>query len=251
VCVSESSTDIFADLTAEQDALEKVLADLSADAWAGPSTAPGWSVADVVLHLAQTEEAVVTSASGTGTPREWRGDGPNVDAAMDAWVHAERTEPAEIFQRWRSARRAAVTALRLADPGRRLPWVATPLKPRTLATTRLAEHWAHAHDVTDALGIDYPDTVRLRHIAWLGHGTLPYAFGLAGLEPVPVYCELTGPDGSTWRFGPPDAESTITGPAGVFCRVGARRLTPEQSGLVTTGPHADTALSLLRNYAST
>ena len=52
--------------------------------------------------------------------------------------------------------------------------------------------------------------------------------------------ELTAPDGvEVWRFGPSDADSTITGAAGAFCRVGAQRLTPDASGLVTTGPHAD------------
>ena len=58
-----------------------------------------------------------------------------------------------------------------------------PLKPATLATTRLAEHWAHALDIVEPLGIPFPDTDRLRHIAWLGHGTLPYAFGLPASRP--------------------------------------------------------------------
>jgi uncharacterized protein (TIGR03084 family) len=152
-----------------------------------------------------------------------------------------------VVQRWRSARRAAWTALRRPDPRRPVPWVVSSLKPRTLATTRLAEHWAHALDITVPLGLDYPDTTRLRHIAWLGHGTLPYAFALAGDEPHDVCCELTAPDGTIWRYGPPDADSSITGPAGAFCRVGARRLAPERSGLVAHGPHGAAAL---RNYAA-
>jgi hypothetical protein len=64
-------------------------------------------------------------------------------------------------------------------------WAAVPLSARTLATTRLAEHWAHALDVTGPLDLDYPDTARLRNIAWLAHRTLPYAFATAGgLEPL-------------------------------------------------------------------
>ena len=144
-----------------------------------------------------------------------------------------------------------MAALRAADPGQPLTWVATSLKPRTLATTRLAEHWAHALDVTGPLGIDYPDTARLRHTAWLGHSTLPYAFTLAGQAPQEVFCELTAPDGTRWRYGTPDAESSIIGSAGAFCRVGARRLAAEDSGLAAGGPYGMTALRLLRNYAST
>ena len=155
-----TSDDVIDDLTAEQDALEAVLAALPGDAWLHPSAAEGWTIADVVLHLAQTEEAVVASA-GAAERYGWQRYGDTVDTAMDALVRAERTEPAVIFERWRTARRAAVAALRAADPRQPLRWVTTALKPRTLATTRLAEHWAHALDVTVPLGVDYPDTARL------------------------------------------------------------------------------------------
>ena len=74
--------------------------------------------------------------------------------------------------------------------------MAGPVKPATLATTRLAEHWAHGLDITGPLGIEFPDTERLRHIAWLAHRTLPYALSLAGQQPVAVRCELTVPDGA-------------------------------------------------------
>jgi uncharacterized protein (TIGR03084 family) len=240
---------IFDDLAAEQDALETVLSGLSGTQWRTGSGAAGWTVADVVLHLAQTDEAVVAATQdGAGTP-DWRSLGATVDEAMDALVRAERGAPDQILERWRNARWDALAALRRADPQRPLRWVTTSLKPRTLATTRLAEYWAHALDITGPLGIAYADTARLRHVAWLGHSTLPYAFVQAGQTPQDVYCELTAPDGSTWHFGPPGADSTIAGSAAEFCRVGARRLAPEQSGLRAEGPHGDAALHVLRNYA--
>jgi uncharacterized protein (TIGR03084 family) len=245
------STDVFDDLEAEQDALAVVLSDLSDEAWLRQSAAVGWTIADVVLHLAQSEEAVVASAGSQLEPRRWESLGGDVDSAMDALVRAERAAPAEVFRRWSAARSAALAALRAADPTQPLVWVAAALKPRTLATTRLAEHWAHALDVVDPLGVDYPDTARLRHIAWLGYSTLPYAFGLIGEPAHSVHCALTGPDGTQWTFGPPDAASRISGSAGAFCRVGARRLTADESGLRTEGPHAATALRVLRNYAAT
>jgi uncharacterized protein (TIGR03084 family) len=225
-----------------------VLASLSPSQWQRPSAAEGWTVTDVVLHLAQTEEAVVATATHTPAP-DWREFGDTVDGAMAHRVQAEQSPPEEVYERWQAARRASVAALRAADPQQSLRWVAAALKPRTLATTRLAEHWAHALDVTAPFGIDYPDTARLQHIAWLGHSTLPYAFSLENQPPQAVYCELTAPDGTVWRYGPPDADSTIVGPAGDFCRVGARRLRPSETRLVTNGPHADAALRVLRNYA--
>jgi uncharacterized protein (TIGR03084 family) len=240
---------IIDDLEAEQERLEVILDGLDAAAWQAPSAAEGWSVADVVLHLAQTEDAVVWFATGGDTFGRQRLESPGVDDAAERMVQAERAEPAVVFERWKAGRRAALAALRGADPQQPIPWVTNSLKPATLATTRLAEHWAHGLDITGPLGAPFPDTDRLRHVAWLAHGTLPYAFALAGDEAHPVHCELTGPGGDTWLFGPADADSAITGAAGAFCRVGAQRLAPEDSGLVATGPHGEAALRVLRTYA--
>jgi uncharacterized protein (TIGR03084 family) len=240
---------VFDDLVAEQDGLDAILGGLNDAAWAAPSAAAGWSVTDVVLHLAQGEEAVAASTAGVGLAARSAAGG-TVDEVMDRLVRAERQAPAEVLRRWRAARLASVAALRAADPDQPLPWVAAPLKPATLATTRLAELWAHGLDITGPLGIAVPDTARLRHVAWLAYRTLPYAFARVGEQPHSVFCELTAPDGTgIWRYGPPDADSVITGPAGAFCRVAAQRLPPGESGLVTTGPHGTTALSLLRTYA--
>jgi uncharacterized protein (TIGR03084 family) len=240
--------DIFSELEAEHEHLSSVLSGLTAEQWATESSCPGWTVADVVLHLAQTEEAIPASAGAAGEPM-WRDDGTTVDAMVAAQVSAQRGDPFETFARWERARRAAVETLRAVDPQRRLTWAAAPLKPSTLATTRIAEHWAHALDITTPLGIPYSDTDRLRHIAWLGHSTLPYAFGLEGLEAQPVRAELVGPDGDRWTFGPEGAPNRITGLAGEWCRVGARRLTAAETSLVASGPRAADVLRVLRNYA--
>ena len=248
---------IFDDLAAEQERLAEILFGLDEAQWMSPSGAQGWTIADVVLHLAQSEEGVKATAShqqlraGLGAVA-----GDTMDERAAEAVRAERAAPAEVFARWQRARQAALAAVRAADPDQPLQWVTGPVKPATLATTRLAEHWAHGLDITGPLGIEFPDTERLRHVAWLAHRTLPYALSLAGQPPVAVRCELTAPDGpapddtDTWRFGPPDAGSTITGMAGDFCRVAAQRLDPAESGLRTSGPHGATALRVLRTYAA-
>lgn len=243
---------IFDDLAAEQERLEKILAGLDEAQWGMASAAEGWTIADVVLHLAQSEEAAAATAThGTLRGGLAAAPGDTMDERADNAVRNERTAPAEIFARWQRARQAALAALRGADPDRPVEWVAGPLKPATLATTRLAEHWAHGLDITGPLGVDLPDTARLRHIAWLAHRTLPYALSVAGEPVAPVRCELTAPDGAqVWRFGPDDAESAITGAAGEFCRVAARRLDPAQTGLQATGSHGATALRLVRTYAA-
>jgi uncharacterized protein (TIGR03084 family) len=241
---------IFDDLAAEQDRLEQILAGLDEAQWMSASAAAGWTVADTVLHLAQTEELVQASISGVELRTGFgAAGGGTVDQIADQAVRMERAGPAEVFGRWQRARREALADLRAADPQRPVPWVAGTMKPATLATTRLAEHWAHGLDITGPLGIGFPDTGRLRHIAWLAHRTLPYALSMAGEQPAEVRCELTAPDGP-WEFGPPDAGSVISGPAGDFCRVAAQRLDPAESALKATGPHGTAALRVLRTYAA-
>jgi uncharacterized protein (TIGR03084 family) len=244
---------IFDDLAAEQDRLEGILAALDEARWLSASAAAGWTVADVVLHLAQSEELVEASVSRrelrTGmAARMAAGPGETVEEIADQAVRGERAAPAEVFGRWQRARRAALAALTAADQDQPVQWVVGPMKPGTLATTRLAEHWTHGLDITGPLGIDFPDTARLRHVAWLAHRTLPYALKLAGQPSAEVRCELTAADG-TWEFGRPDAESVISGPAGDFCRVAAQRMDPGSSALKATGPHGAVALRVLRTYA--
>ena len=240
---------VIDDFVAEALRLQGILGLLTQTQWQADSRADGWSVADVVLHLAQSDEAVVASADGADHRADVAAAG-TVDGWAARMVDAERAAPELIFARWREARDAAVEALRAADPERPLPWVAGSMKPATLTTTRLAEYWAHGLDVTGPLGIDFPDTDRLRHIAWLAHRTLPYALSRAGEAPAAVRCSLTAPDQvTTWTFGPDEADSEITGSAGAFCRVAAQRLDPADSGLRATGPHGAAALRVVRTYA--
>ena len=63
------------------------------------------------------------------------------------------------------------------------------MRPASLATTRLAEHWTHGLDIADPLGLPYPATERLRHVAWLAHATLPYAYRLRGETAPSLRCE--------------------------------------------------------------
>ena len=256
---------IFEDLEAEQDRLDGILAGLDEAQWNSPSAAAGWTVADVVLHLAQSDEAVLASAAGAdlragpaargsvgaGSGGVGAESGASVDEIMNQLVMAERAAPAEVFTRWRQAQAAALAALRAADPNQPMAWVETPMKPATLATTRLAECWTHGLDITGPLGIAFPDTGRLRNVAWLAHRTLPYAMAVTGTEPFALFVDVTAPDGTThWQFGPADADSSITGPAGAFCRVAARRLAPADSGLRAAGPHGAAALRIVRTYAA-
>jgi uncharacterized protein (TIGR03084 family) len=250
---------IIAALDEQRDELDGILASLDDDGWATPTRCPGWSVADVVLHLAQTSEL----AAATGHPSfderlHWfmPDDACTVDEGAERAVLAERgANTAQLLRRWRDAeaaqRRHLTFHLAGSEPKRRLPWVVGELSPRTLATTRLSETWIHTTDIADALGVGLVPADRLWHVARLAWRTLPYAFARAGyVLHGSVALELSGPSGATWSLSADDHPLTIVrGPGLEFCLVAARRLDPAETALTAAGPDRTQVLALVRTYA--
>jgi len=249
---------ILGALGEQHAALGALLDPLDDAGWARPTRCEGWTVADVVLHLAQTDELALASAEGRfedglevlagGLDRQG-----NVDDGAAAIVAAERGRLAnrELLERWRSGAAALRNALAASDPHRRVVWVSGELSTQTLTTTRFAECWIHTGDVAEALGSVQEPTDALEHIARLAWRTLPYAFARAGRQLAgPVAFELRAPSGAHWRFTS-DAEplTVIEGAGAELCLVAARRVTPHDTSLRGTGPDAGAVLELIRTYA--
>jgi uncharacterized protein (TIGR03084 family) len=249
--------DGVARLAGQHEELDGLLAGLDEAGWAKPSRCEGWSVSDVVLHLAQTDEMALASAQGRlagylAAAAEAMSGPVDVDAGADQMVANERGRPgAEVGERWRTGAARLRDVLAAGDPHARVDWVAGQLSLRTLATTRLAECWIHTGDVADALGLPPSETDRLEAIARLAWRTLPYAFGRSGKElHGPVAFELTGPAGVEWCFTPDEpAATTVRGPALDLCLVAARRADPAATSLTTEGPDGPDVLALVRTYA--
>ncbi len=260
------------DLVAQQAELAGLLASLDDDGWARPSRCAGWSIADVVLHVAQTNEMAIASCEGrfddhlaavlTGSVVP--GDAAaaeSVGAVEDgagALVAAERGAPGPaVGKRWWRSAEAQVAGFREVPADARLRWVAGELAARTLCTTRLTECWIHTFDVAFGLDIALAPTDRLCHIARLAWRTLPYAFAGDGVAlDGSVVFDLAAPSGDRWVFGS-DAgpaideadTTTIIGPAVDLCLVAGQRLDPSQTALIGTGPLADDVLRLVRTFA--
>ncbi|HTM83608.1 MAG TPA: maleylpyruvate isomerase family mycothiol-dependent enzyme, partial [Mycobacterium sp.] len=169
---------IVADLSAESDDLDTLVAALTAGQWGAPTPAAGWSVAHQIGHLlwtdrlsltAITDEAGFTDAltAALGNPTGF------VDAGADELA---ALPPADLLADWRSTRAALHQALLGVADGRKLPWFGPPMSAASMATARLMETWAHGLDVADALAVRRPATARLRSIAHLGVRTRDYAF---------------------------------------------------------------------------
>jgi uncharacterized protein (TIGR03084 family) len=244
-------------LVAQQAELGAILDGLSEADWTLPTRCDGWDVADVVLHLTQTDEMAIGSATGRfdqvlGALTGRQTLAGSVDEGAAAMVEGERGLAVDrLLHRWHSNTEELVGVLDSMDLSTRVAWVAGQLSARTLATTRLAETWIHTGDVTDAVGMVLPATDRLRLVARLAWRTLPYAFSSGGRQlHGPVAFHLTGPAGDPWDYVPDDeAVTTITGPAVELCEVAARRLDPSTTSLTGVGPDAETVLDIIRTYA--
>ena len=250
--------DVVSALADQQAELSGVLENLDDADWQRPSRCEGWTVADVVLHLAQTNEMAIASVDGrypeylAQVGRQLEAVAASVDDGAAHMVAAERDRPLpQLKSRWRSSVDDFLARLDAADFHRRVQWVAGELSTRTLVTTRLAETWIHTGDVTDALDIELKPSERLRHIARLAWRTLPYAFARAGRElSGPVAFELSGPTGDRWDFTPDEVPVTKVRGQGVeLCLVAARRAEPAQTSLTAEGPDAGDVLDLVRTYA--
>jgi uncharacterized protein (TIGR03084 family) len=244
-------------LREQHEELAALVDGLDDSGWSRPSRCEGWTVADVLLHLAQTDEMALASAQGRLAGYLERAAGGmtgtvDVDEGADQMVANERGRPgAEVRERWWSGAAALRDTFTAGDVHQRVDWVAGRISLRTLATTRLAEAWIHTGDV--AAAFDRPPSLTHRNapIARLAWRTLPYAFGQAGRElQGPVAFVLSGPDGVTWRFvGDEPPATVVTGPALDLCLVAARRVDPGATGLAAEGPDADDVLALMRTYA--
>ena len=244
----------FADQQAE---LSGLLDGLEEPDWLRPSACAGWTVADVVLHLCQTNELAIASVVGrfpeaVQEQADGFGSARDVDEGAELMVAAHRGRPgSELRDRWLAGVEELSKRLLAADPHERVVWVAGELSVQTLATTRLAETWIHTGDVAAAFDQVQAPTDRLRPIARLAWRTLPYAFTRSGRElHGPVAFELRGPDGRAWDFIPDTAPlTTVRGDAAELCLVAARRVEPSETGLQAEGPDADAVLDLVRTYA--
>ena len=243
--------EILADLVAEQQALDQMLQRAPEREWKRATPADGWSVQDTISHLAATEEKAARALGGDKKLKAEVQAAGGIDAFNLAGVEQGRAKrPQEVIEWWRHSRAAVVESLSRTPRQTRVAWYAGSMSARTFATTRLMETWAHGLDIVVALKREVADTPRMRHVAWLGWKTLPYAFARAGEEyPAPIRVELVGPGYARWVFGPEKSDQVVRGQAADWCRLVVTRLPRDQAkNLVAVGEVAAAALRVARAH---
>jgi uncharacterized protein (TIGR03084 family) len=249
----QSVRTVLADLRAESDALDSLVAGLAPVAWATPTPAEGWTVAHQIGHLAWTDaRALLAVDDAEGFAREV----DDAAARFASYVEDGAREgaglaPAELLERWRAGRARLWATLTGQPPDRRFPWYGPPMSTASMATGRLMETWAHGEDIADALGVVRTPTRRLWHVARIAVRARDYAFVNHGRTPpeAEFRVELTAPDGALWTFGPQDAQQRVTGPALDFCLLAVRRRHRDDVAVSAHGPDADAWLSIAQAFA--
>jgi uncharacterized protein (TIGR03084 family) len=244
---------MVADLRAESDDLDALVADLPAERWAAATPAPGWTIAHQIAHLLWTDRVALTAVTDEdGFAALLAEAAKNPTGFVDAGAEELAALPADrLLADWRQTRARLHDELLTVADGRKLPWFGPPMSAPSMATARLMETWAHGLDVADTLGVKRAATARLRSIAHIGVRTRDFAFSINGLTPpvAPFRVELRAPDGSVWDWGPDDAAQRVTGSAEDFCMLVTQRRPPADLDVTADGAEAQKWLSIAQAFA--
>ncbi|MFI1205869.1 TIGR03084 family metal-binding protein [Streptomyces sp. NPDC020883] len=245
--------EVLADLRAEGEEVDGLVAGLPEAEWGRATPAVGWSIAHQIAHLLWTDERAVRSAvDPEGFAREAQAALTAPETFVDEGAErGARLAPAELLARWRAGRAELLEVLAGRPRGEKLPWYGPPMSVASMATGRLMETWAHGQDVADALGVRRVPTARLRHVARIGVRARGYAYAVHGLTPPAeeFRVELTGPGGEAWVFGPEDAAQRVSGPALDFCLLVTQRAHRDDVSLVAVGADAERWLGIAQSFA--
>lgn len=243
---------LCADLAAEHDDLDRVVAPLEPEAWDVPTPAIPWSVRDQIAHLTFFDEQAVLAATdpeafavGLATLLQ------DYEGYMDAPLIAARAQPpAAVLDQWRDARTNLLETFDVMDPGARVPWYGPAMSAASFITARIMETWAHGQDVVDALGVERMPTDRLKHIAFLGVRARPFSYQAhrKAMPPEPVAVRLDAPGGDVWAWDE-DASQSIAGSALDFCLLVTQRRHPADTDLRADGGAAEEWLSIAQCFA--
>jgi uncharacterized protein (TIGR03084 family) len=244
--------DVIADLTADGDEVDQLVANLDDQQWGLPTPADGWTIAHQVAHLAATFKLAGLAAA---QPEVFQAVTSNLSADFNANVKAAMAEyladpPQMLLGRWRAERATAEKALAAVPAGQTVPWLVRPLPAPVLAAAGMMELFGHGQDIADALGVRRERTDRLSHLVWFAVRVWDFGYLAHGLHApdTEFRFEITAPSGALWAFGPAEAAQRISGPAEDFCLLVTRRRHHADLALEAVGDEARHWLEIAQAY---
>jgi len=157
------------------DSLDDMFEGLTADQWARSSLCPGWTVRDVMVHLAAIENMLSGEAPGSMT------EGLLFNKVADWMNDVTELDNDGVFERYRqliAERRSELSGI--TDEELALP-SATPLGPGTYGrfmAMRVFDFWVHEQDIRVPLGLAGHQSGAAADMAIDEiHQSLPYIIG--------------------------------------------------------------------------
>jgi uncharacterized protein (TIGR03084 family) len=243
---------VHADLIAEGEALDRLVAGLDSASWRLQTPAPGWTIAHQVAHLASVARlAEAAAANPEMFKKQAARAAGNFDAAVEALLEPYLAHSTtELLARWRTDRNAAAEALVALPPYQLIPWLVRPLPAGVLAAAGMMELFAHGQDIADTVGARLEATDRIWHVAEFAVRTWDFGYLARGEAPpdTPFRFELVAPSGGRWEFGPEDATQRVSGPAIDFCLLVTRRRHRDDLAVTAAGAYADHWLDIAQAY---
>ena len=244
--------DVYLQLTAHGEEVDRLVADLDAAGWETPTPAPGWTVAHQIAHLSATFRMAETAVRTPDAFRQLLGTlGSDFTANVDRALSPYLAEPRDVLlKRWRAERSAIDEALAGTAPMHLVPWLVRPLPAAVLAAAGMMECFAHGQDIADALGVRRRHDDGIRHLVDFVSRTWDFGYQSQG-EPapdVPPRFEVTAPSGELWTFGPEESAQRVTGPAVDLCLLATRRRHRDDLALTAVGAEADHWLDIAQAY---
>lgn len=243
---------IVNDLIAEQAQVDVLVADLTEEQWNSPSANCAWTIKEELLHVAAFDYAAVRMMQGSYQAVNEVADvefGHDEIYTPTAYTHMSG---AETMAFWREQRTRLCAVFYDMDPKARVPWApGLPMSAKSLASARLMELWAHAVDISDALGVEPVVKERIASVLFLSWQARPNAYRINGLElpDTPLYLEVTLPSGQIWAKGDPEAENRIRGTAKDWALVAVRRRNWMDTDLEVEGDEARRFAGIVQTFA--
>jgi uncharacterized protein (TIGR03084 family) len=244
------------DFREECDVLAAVLEPLADEDFERKTLFKDWTIHDVVAHLHIFNYAADASIHAPDDFERFkqymaagRGRGLNMREVTDEWLEGKLNRAG--FEAWREYYPQMCDRLDGIDPKKRVEWFGPSMSVRSSVTARQMETWAHAQEVFDVLGLDRPESDRIKNLVFLGLNTFGWTYAVRQMEvPEAVpHVKLTSPSGEIWEWNESNGDDSIAGSAVEFARVVTQVRNIADTGLAVRGDVATQWMGMAQCFA--
>lgn len=210
------------DFLEESNVLLEALVPVSNQDFDRPTLFKGWTVNDILVHLHFWN---LGADLALNDPEQFTSMFAELHSALKAGKLRDhenskvKERGTELMELWSDLFRDMGKRWANVDPKTRVKWAGPDMSARTSISARQMEVWAHGQAIFDLLGLDRPESDRIKNIVILGVNAFGWSHAVHGMD-VPEAMpriKLIAPSGNVWEYG--GEAGSISGKASEFCQV--------------------------------